>query len=557
MSFFNFIKNLLPPPLTSRWRRAVPRREDESAGKAWRRAVKPMAFIALAALCYVLARLALFGLGERPTLTNSLTLAILLAFILPGRRTYLLLALPLSILVALYAPVGFEFGAPGFQFIISFYTTNPGEAADFLGMISIRSWLKAIAVPTLAWLIHDAAMRLSIRPWRNKTFILASVITLVVAVCPTRFVQNSTEGVKAALAEISRFRENCVRSAWPKSVRRAGPRDYVLVIGESARRDYFHVYGYPVANTPFLDRAPATIVDGLAAGGTYTIGSLRLMLTKGDVSRWEPDYSLTLPKLALSAGITTHWLSNQGFIGQWDTPVSSIAAQSEHVQFRNKLSYDVRNDSDRMLLGMLDNALAEADSGADRSNRSNLFVLHTLGSHPDACKRLFPEDAQAKVSEKRYEYVACYVSTIAKTDVFLKDVHARMLERRARTGRPFSILYFSDHGLLQRELDGRIHIDNGRPGKRHYDIPLVMIDSERPERRVLHSRKSGLRFVDGLANWMGVENARIEPYDLFDGKDDPEDHGLAKRIAEIELPDDPAIDITPWLVEPVERVFGE
>ena len=342
-------------------------------------------------------------------------------------------------------------------------------------------------------------------------------------------------------------------------MRRGGPRDFILVIGESARRDCFHVYGYPVANTPFLDRAPATIVDGLASGGTYTVASLRMMLTKGDVTRREPDYALMLPGLAQSAGITTHWLSNQGFLGKRNTPVSAIASLCAYQRFPNRAGFSERNDSDRVLLGMLEEELERSTkrTGADRADRSELFVLHAMVSHTDACKRLFPEDAQAKVSEKHYEYVACYVSTIAKTDAFLQDLHARMPERRARTGRPFSILYFSDHGLLQRELDGRIHIDNGRPGKRHYDIPLVMIDSERPERRVLHSRKSGLRFVDGLANWMGVENARIEPYDLFDGKDDPEDHGLAKRIAEIELPDDPAIDITPWLVEPVERVFGE
>lgn len=452
----------------------------------------------------------------------------------------------LAILVALYAPVGFEFGAPWFQFIVSLWATNPEEAAEYLGMLTWGELAQGASDPG-AHVVHAR---------RGGPLLDPSVAQQA----PRTSCRRRPQASKPRSRKLGELRKSCLQNAWPESVRRGGPRDFILVIGESARRYCFHVYGYPVANTPFLDRAPATIVDGLAAGGTYTIGSLRLMLTKGDVSRWEPDYSLTLPKLAQSAGITTHWLSNQGFIGQWDTPVSSIAAQSEHVQFRNKLSYDVRNDSDRMLLGMLDNALAEADSGADRpdrSNRSNLFVLHTLGSHPDACKRLFPEDAQAKVSEKRYEYVACYVSTIAKTDAFLRDVHARMLERRARTGRPFSILYFSDHGMIHRELDGRILLDNSNVSRRHYDIPLVMIDSERPERRVLHSKKSGLRFVDGLANWMGVENARIEPYDLFDGKDDPEDHGLAKRIAEIELPDDPAIDITSWLVEPVERVFGE
>lgn len=49
--------------------------------------------------------------------------------------------------------------------------------------------------------------------------------------------------------------------------------DYFLIVGESARRDYFHVYGYPVKNTSFLDSINGVIVNGMESAGTYTIGS--------------------------------------------------------------------------------------------------------------------------------------------------------------------------------------------------------------------------------------------------------------------------------------------
>lgn len=74
--------------------------------------------------------------------------------------------------------------------------------------------------------------------------------------------------------------------------------DYFLIVGESARRDYFHVYGYPVKNTPFLDSTNGVIVNGMESAGTYTIGSWQLMLTQGDKNKWAANYSLNLIGLA-------------------------------------------------------------------------------------------------------------------------------------------------------------------------------------------------------------------------------------------------------------------
>ena len=38
--------------------------------------------------------------------------------------------------------------------------------------------------------------------------------------------------------------------------------DYVIVLGESARKDYHHAYGYPIENTPFMSNAKGTLIDG-------------------------------------------------------------------------------------------------------------------------------------------------------------------------------------------------------------------------------------------------------------------------------------------------------
>ena len=124
-----------------------------------------------------------------------------------------------------------------------------------------------------------------------------------------------------------------------------------------------------------------------------------------------------------------------------------------------------------------------------------------------------------------------------------------MNENYKSSGRKFSIIYFSDHGQVHVERDGKIIINNNKVSKYHYDIPLIRIDSDATERRWLDSKKSGLLFTAGLAHWMGIETPLLPVYDLFDGVDDQEDFGLSEKIKQITTPDDPAIDISDCLIK--------
>jgi len=55
---------------------------------------------------------------------------------------------------------------------------------------------------------------------------------------------------------------------------------YVMVIGESARRDFMHVYGFPINNTPFMDSANGILFNHYISAALSTIPSLTSSLTQ-------------------------------------------------------------------------------------------------------------------------------------------------------------------------------------------------------------------------------------------------------------------------------------
>lgn len=90
----------------------------------------------------------------------------------------------------------------------------------------------------------------------------------------------------------------------------------------------------------------STIIDGLNSAGNNTIGSLRLMLTQSDKEKLEPNYGLNLVGLAKSAGFKTYWISNQGYIGKHDTPITFIAKHADVKKFNKLGAFNSNDESD-------------------------------------------------------------------------------------------------------------------------------------------------------------------------------------------------------------------
>lgn len=496
------------------------------------------------ALAWLAALLILQSLGGSVRSERALAVMLLIVFCAASRWSFWGVIVPVTAMATLYSPVGRDYGVPSYQYIVSLLATDAGEAAEFLTLFSVKTWLLTFLLPVTVAVFWKIFRKSGFDPCRVKPLIIVTMILMIVVAKPTRFFDSIKEAVKYARNDQALVTENTAVNLWTGEVvsEKRLYKNYVLVIGESARRDYFHVYGYPVRNTPFLDSVKGTVVEGLTGPDVYTVGSLRLMLTQADSVTRSPDYSRTLVGLAKAGGFATYWFSNQGISGKHDSPVAAIALQSEKTIFVKTGDTTMGKTSDERLLNPLRQALS------DKESRPRFIVLHTMGSHPHVCERVEDWPRRTK-TDARHQDVACYVDSIAQTDHWLSEVYHALREREARTGESFSLVYIGDHGLAHYEKNGNLSLSNGSGGtsRFHCDVPLVRINSDDVEHRQLKSRKSGLYFTDGMGRWLGLSGKKLPKYDLFDGKSDDSDFGFAAWMRAKSPKDDPAIDIRPFV----------
>lgn len=505
--------------------------------------------IGWALLAFLLAFSAAFlmlkgsGFFPEPNILDVLILMVLIITLSASKKTFYFLLLPISIGYALYTPVGITFGAPTYQYIASIFATDLMESKEFLMQISWLNYASAVAILLAVIFYRKITNEFNLQPIKNKTFVIFGVLLLALPSSGLKFFQVFyTESMKVK-KELDVLNNLTIKPKWGKSTLSSASKydDYVLIIGESARKDYHHAYGYPSENTPFMSQANGTLIDGFTSGGTNTIASLRLMLTKPDTKNWESNYELGLIDLIKSAGIQTYWLSNQGYLGEFDTPISSLANKSDVKIFTKAGDSLNQNISDFELLPKFDEVLKQPHQG------KRFIVVHLYGSHPISCDRLtdYPKMYDDESLPKKYFNVNCYVSSIKKTDEVIKRIYEALRQNETTSNRSFSMIYFSDHGLSHEISEDNIKIHNSSgKSKLHFNVPLFKISSDDTERHVYKVFKSGLNFTDGIAKWIGIENPLLnKEVDLFSNQPDKDDYGLKAIIDKIDAPLDPAVEI--------------
>lgn len=456
----------------------------------------------------------------------------------------------ITITLSLYYPVYLSYGKPNSGIIAAFFETNPAESFEFLGKLKLSNLGLPILFIFSFYVLYKLKkyainqVEISAKEQKHKKILnsfLALVTIFSVIWVPTQFyIQNvSNDKVDAhwtlanSPVNLISFYANIIESITdyyhdksdlenvqnitpPWHIISAKPqyKNYVLIIGESARRDYMSTYGFNLPTTPFLDKTKGYINAGYISSAPATYHSLLNTLHFNPKDKGKKDYSYNIITLAKMAGIKTFWLSNQGSIGKYDTLASRLGVTADFHYFTKKGSFTTNNADDMTLLDELKRRFKEKTY----SNNIRLFVIHLMGSHRNFCQRL-------KEEEKKLEFIneslSCYVNTILKTDKFIEETVTLLKEQNE----PYSLIYFSDHGLshTHKENKKEVDLDFGDKYKQNFDVPFVKISSDDKVREVVNLKRSAFNFIYGFSQWIGVETKELNPhYNFFSNKDDEE-----------------------------------
>ncbi|KFC02018.1 putative integral membrane protein [Trabulsiella guamensis ATCC 49490] len=419
-----------------------------------------------------------------------------------------------SLVAAFYFPFAQAYGAPNFNTLLALHSTNMEESTEILTIFPWYSYFIAVFIFALGVIAVRRKITDS-KPWGKLeklallfcagTFFVQPVQNLawggVFKVIDTgypafRFVKDVIVSNHEVLDEKARMAElSGMKDTWNIVAVKPKYHTYVVVIGESARRDALGAFGGHWDNTPFASHVNGYLFTDYVAASGSTQKSLGLTLNR--VVDGKPQYQDNFVTLANRAGFQTWWFSNQGQIGEYDTAIASIAKRADEVQFLKSGDFEAdKNTRDDALLKMT------AQVFSSEHTQPQLIVLHLMGSHPQACDRTQGKYAEFVQSRE----TSCYLYTMTQTD----DLLSKLYEQLRNTGDSFSMVYFSDHGLAFKERGKEVqYLAHDDKFQQNFQVPFMVLSSDDKSHRIIKARRSANDFLSFFSQWTGIKAKEI------------------------------------------------
>lgn len=447
-----------------------------------------------------------FGYGHKVIYCIT-TLLILYGLCHASKTSARFFVIVITVSSLLLNPATSRFGSPNINMVAAVKYTNSMETMELIRNLSIINISMLLLIAISGFLVLKTVNKINTK---KKSAVAAIIISLMVITYkpifastpesfsnklgypPLKVALDVSDAIQTIIANEESFKNHQeIASDFKPVVTNRKNNTYVLVVGESVRRDYMGLYGFPVNNTPFLSTANGVFFDNYVSSSYATVPSLThsLMLSKDG----ELQFNNNILRLAKASGLKTYWLSNQGVFGIHDSPVAMIGKDADYSYFIKKGD---SNDGEYLP----DEALLPEYTRVMQEKGDKLIVLHLIGSHSDACARtngLY--DVKLRSDE-----ISCYVQSIKNTDHLLKQI----ADTATQSGSAWSLIYFADHGLSH--FDDRKSFAHLDKYKENYSPPFVMINQKATKPLRISEARSGLDFMSIFAQWIGVEDTQIK-----------------------------------------------
>lgn len=272
----------------------------------------------------------------------------------------------------------------------------------------------------------------------------------------------------------------------------------VLVIGESARRQNFSLYGYTRNTNPLLSQIDNLYYFDANSSATYTSAGLKSILDHKPTNNL---YEI-LPNYLYRNNVDVIWKTTN-----WGEPPVHIDKYLNKEDLR-RISTDKNLNYDQVLLTNL-----KKDILLSTKNKI-LIVLHTSTSHGPAYNTKYPLEFEifspvcksvelANCSQQ--ELINAYDNTIVYTDFILSRVIQELKELKNYKS---AMLYISDHGESLGEKNLYMHgLPMSIAPKEQYEIPLIVWVSENSKQlKVNEQPLSQYHIFHSTLNFLNIDS---------------------------------------------------
>lgn len=270
----------------------------------------------------------------------------------------------------------------------------------------------------------------------------------------------------------------------------------VLIIGESARRDHFSLYGYEKETNPFTkeDGVTALIAD---AAATYTTAGVKAILHYAPVSKLHE----IIPNYFSRAGVDVSWRTSN-----WGEPPVHIEEYYKVKDLKARFP-----EADERYDGILLEGLKEDIMASDKAK--TLVIIHTNTSHGPTYFKKYPSEFEhftpvcttVEMSKADHEELMnAYDNTIVYTDWLIHSVIETLKEI------PDSrccMMYVSDHGESLGENNLYMHgVPMSMAPKEQVEIPFIVWDSDEDTKVKALEKVGQYHVFHSLMKFMGLES---------------------------------------------------
>ncbi len=282
----------------------------------------------------------------------------------------------------------------------------------------------------------------------------------------------------------------------------------VLIIGESARRENFSLYGYNRPTNPLLEKDSVTALMAEAAA-TYTTAGVKAILDHKPTNKL---YEI-LPNYLFRNGVDVVWRTTN-----WGEPPVHI---DKYHKVKELQEMDPKADSkyDEILLAGLKEEILSCDKN------KMLVILHTSTSHGPTYNKKYPAKFEvftpvcqtvemAKANPK--ELMNAYDNTIVYTDYLVHSVIEILKEIPQRRS---CMIFVSDHGESLGEGNLYMHgVPMAVAPKEQIEIPFIVWTSDK-NMKVQNKQEVGQYHVfHSILSFLGIDSPVYDKEkDIFAG----------------------------------------